>query len=177
MGFDVDKDLYFVRKETEGIKKALTGISLTTTGISHSMTGIKGDVEGLKAAVAVVAATAQLFKVDYSFVKIDEKGLSVRGVQKITFGNVKAAEQAKDEKKQRELDDRLRRMFLAKSEHQAISSAQAAADRANRDVRDLRTRLRGIGQGADLGARGAKREEFNKLRSSVQGLSQALAGI
>ncbi|MEU1621965.1 hypothetical protein ABZ479_32275 [Streptomyces sp. NPDC005722] len=55
-----------------------------------------------------MAAAAQPFKIDHDFVKTEEKGLSVRGVQRITFANVAATEKEKNEKKQLERDNRLR---------------------------------------------------------------------
>ncbi|MEU1621966.1 hypothetical protein ABZ479_32280 [Streptomyces sp. NPDC005722] len=42
----------------------------------------------------------------------------------------------------------------------------------SRDVRNLRD-----SEGSDLGTRGGEREEFDKLRNSVQGLGQTLVGI
>ncbi|MEU9955925.1 hypothetical protein [Streptomyces sp. NPDC050982] len=200
MGFDFDKDLYFVTKETQSIKKALTGISLTTTGLSHSMTGIKGDIDGLKAAVSLVAASAQILKVDYSLWKIDEKGISFRGVQTTTWKNVLDAEKEKADDKKRELEEKLqtkegelkkqlKTMFLAIEKKQDIdrawkraSTAQTQADKANRGaaaanrgLAQLRTQLRTAGAGADLGPR--QKGDYEKMRNSIQGLSQALAGI
>ncbi|MFI6334729.1 hypothetical protein [Streptomyces sp. NPDC050535] len=170
MGFDVDKDLYFVRKETEGIKKSLTGFS-------HSMTGVKVDVEGLKFAVSLVAATAQFLKVDYSLWKIDEKGVTFRGVQKVTWKNVKDAEDEKSKEKEKKLDDRLKGMFLEKSKNEEIKNARETADKASREIRELRTTLRSAGEGAALKSGGRVQKELGKVRTSVQSLSQALAGI
>ncbi|MFD7897490.1 hypothetical protein [Streptomyces sp. NPDC059743] len=196
MGFDIDKDLYFVSKETEAIKKALTGISLTTTGLSHSMTGVKGDIEGLKAALSVVAATAQILKVDYSLWKIDEKGISFRGVQTHLWSNVLRAEETKAAEKKRGLMAELRELFAAKAKEDDIAKSRKEADKAwksaglarteadkakrgaelaNRGVAQLRNQLRAAGAGADLGTR--QKGEFDKMRNSIQGLSQALAGI
>ncbi|ARF74585.1 hypothetical protein B7C62_21900 [Kitasatospora albolonga] len=177
MGFDVDKDLYFVSKEISGVKKSLTGFS-------HSVTALKLDVEALKVVVSVVAVTAQILKVDYSLWKVDEKGITFRGVQKVTWRNVKEAESAKASEKEKKLDDRLKAMFLAKTEgeeirkaREAARSAKESADDANRDIARLRSQLRSVGSGIDLGARSRKRDEFNKMRTSVQRLSQALGGI
>ncbi|MEU9788868.1 hypothetical protein AB0H92_49380 [Streptomyces phaeochromogenes] len=200
MGFDFDKDLYFVTKETQSIKKALTGISLTTTGLSHSMTGIKGDIDGLKAAVSLVAASAQVLKVDYSLWKIDEKGISFRGIQTTTWKNVLAEEEKKAEKKKKDLDKdleekqedlkkHLKTMFLAIEKKQDIDrawkragTAQTEADKANRGaalanrgLAQLRAQLRTAGAGAGLGTR--QKGDYDKMRNSIQGLSQALAGI
>ncbi|MFJ7325759.1 hypothetical protein ACIQVN_05810 [Streptomyces cyaneofuscatus] len=177
MGFDVDKDLYFVSKEITGVKKSVTGFS-------HSVTALKLDVEALKAVVSVVAVTAQLLKVDYSLWKVDEKGVTFRGVQKVTWKNVKNAEAAKAAEKEKQLDERLKAMFLAKAEGEEIRKAKDAAKAAKesagdaqRDIAELRKQLRSAGRGADLGGRSRKRDEFNKMRTSVQRLSQALGGI
>ncbi|MGK5631223.1 hypothetical protein [Streptomyces sp. URMC 123] len=67
----MDKVLYFDPAETALMKKNITGLS-------HS-------VEGIKVALAGVAITAQLVKVDLSLMKIDEKGLTIGGIQKSTW--------------------------------------------------------------------------------------------
>ncbi|UUU33527.1 hypothetical protein JIX56_28790 [Streptomyces sp. CA-210063] len=169
MGFDIDKDLHFVRKEVEGIKKSMTGFS-------HSMTGIKVDVEGLKFVVSWVAATAQFIKIDYSFLKVDEKGISLRGVQKITWQNVKDAEDAKAKEKEKKLDDRLKKLFLEKSGAE-FKSVKDTANRARYDIQALREKLKKAGSAADPGNRGTKREELDTLRKSAENLSRALSDV
>ncbi|MFI9588051.1 hypothetical protein ACIHCQ_41140 [Streptomyces sp. NPDC052236] len=69
--FDIDQNLYFTHAETKDIKKSLTGINHT--------------LDGLKLGLALVAATAQIIKVDLSVWKIDEKGISIGGIQTRTW--------------------------------------------------------------------------------------------
>ncbi|MFE4334265.1 hypothetical protein ACFRQM_34095 [Streptomyces sp. NPDC056831] len=169
-GFDFDKDLYFTSKEFTAVKKSLTAFS-------HSMTAVKADIEGIKAAVSIVAATAQFLKVDYSLWKLDEKGITFRGVQKVTWKNVQDAEKTKATAKQKEMDERLKTMFLARGAGKGIKEAKKAADKANKGVQELRNKLRSAGQGAMFEPTKDKRQELNRLRNSARALSETLAGI
>ncbi|MGW0874425.1 hypothetical protein ACWD3Z_28675 [Streptomyces sp. NPDC002740] len=74
-------------------------------------------------------------------------------------------------------------VYLQKSKepsiHQGIRAARTEADKANRDIESLRTRLRAAGSAGTPNAnppKGAKKD-VTDLRVSVKDLSEALAGI
>ncbi|WP_329554526.1 hypothetical protein [Streptomyces sp. NBC_00696] len=81
------------------------------------------------------------------------------------------------------LRNELDRFYYQKSHaeglHKGIHRAQESADKANREIESLVTRLRKAGTGAS-GAGGSGKngkKNINDLRASVTALSQALAGI
>lgn len=82
------------------------------------------------------------------------------------------------------LRSELDRFYYQKSHaeglHKGIRRAQDAADKANRDIDSLRTKLRQAGSaGAPKppNAKSSARQDVTKLRASVTALSQALAGL
>lgn len=143
---------------------------------SDAVPGLKADLDGLKLAVSVAAVSAQILKIDYSLWKVDEKGVTFRGTQKVTWSRIAEADKEKARRKQVELEERLHSLFLEKSHESDIKAAQGSAEKANRDIRELRTSLRTMGQSSIPGT-GNKKQEFNQIRNSIRNLTQALAGI
>jgi chromosome segregation ATPase len=138
----IDTVLYFNAKETAQYKQSLTGINHT--------------IDGLKIAVALGATvSAQLLKIDLSFVKIDEKGISVRGKDKLKWSDVtgmKAKDAADKAQRERERIDR------------EIGEARGVATHADREVEKLKDRLRVIGSETE-----AARNSRTGLRSNHRG--------
>lgn len=87
--------------------KDINQLKTSITGFSHSITAAKVDIDGLKVGLAAVAATAQLIKFDMSLIKIDEKGITVRGIEKHSWSWITADKQEKDKKKADELEAKL----------------------------------------------------------------------
>lgn len=145
--------------------------------LSDAVPGLKADIDGLKVALSAVAVSAQILKVDWSIWKIDEKGITFNGIQKVSWSWIKSAEDEKKEKSEEKLWRQLRAAFLDKDKNKEIGTAQRTADHAAREVRELKDTLRSAGKDARFDPTKNKREEYNKLRNSVTGLSNALAGI
>ncbi|MGW0830790.1 hypothetical protein [Streptomyces prunicolor] len=144
---------------------------------SDAVPGLKADIDGLKVALSAVAMSAQILKVDMSLWKIDEKGITFRGNQKMTWSWVKSVEDEKKKKSEEKLWKELRAAFLDKGKDEEIETAQETAEKAARDVHKLRESIKAAGKEARFDPTKNKREEYNKLRNSVTGLSNALAGI
>ncbi|MES9520414.1 hypothetical protein [Streptomyces capoamus] len=66
-----------------------------------------------------------------------------------------------------ELEERLHSLFLEKSHESDIKDAQGSAEKANRDIHELRTSLRAMGQSSIPGT-GNKKQEFNQIRNSIR---------
>ncbi|MFI6440468.1 hypothetical protein [Streptomyces sp. NPDC050759] len=144
---------------------------------SDAVPGLKADIDGLKVALSAVTVSAQILKVDMSLWKIDEKGITFRGNQKMTWSWVKSVEDEKKAKSEEKLWKKLRETFLEKVKIKEIDTARRTADHAAREVRELKDTLRATGKDARFESTKNKREEYNRLRNSVKGLSDALAGI
>ncbi|MEU6087373.1 hypothetical protein ABZ865_11295 [Streptomyces sp. NPDC047085] len=152
--------------------------------LSDAVPGLKADIDGLKVAVSAATLSAQLFKFDWSVVKLDEKGITVNGLQKVKWSWIEKDEEKKKEKAKKEKEEdeeKLKRnladLFLAKSKDADIGEAQETANKASREIRELKTALRKVGQETSTQIGNKDRPEIAKVRNSVRSLTQALAGI
>ncbi|MEU6348873.1 hypothetical protein ABZ896_06055 [Streptomyces sp. NPDC047072] len=180
MGIDVKEignDIARMASHVPSLLNDMGVVKKEVKRFSDAVPGLKADIDGLKVALSAVTVSAQILKVDMSLWKIDEKGITFRGNQKVTWSWVKSVEDEKKAKTEEKLMLKLRETFLEKGKNTEIEKAQRTANHAAREVRVLKDTLRSAGKDARFEPTKNKREEYNKLRNSVTGLSNALAGI
>lgn len=176
---------------TTEIQKQLSGMGHRIAEMGAALGNIKGDVKWAKYAATGAVATAQLIKIDVSAWKIDEKGISFFGLEKLSWPWInkdknakKDTEKANTEKREKELRQFVADRYYAKSDLPTLKADVANADNtaseAKSGVADLKKKLQSIGRATEPrtpGGRESATKQVTALRQSVTDLSTSLAGL
>ncbi|MFF5975763.1 hypothetical protein ACFY7C_30080 [Streptomyces sp. NPDC012769] len=149
---------------------------VVVSNLSSTISGIKGDITLMKFEMAgLFAASVGLFKVDYTWFKIDDKGITINGRQRLgwPWADKAKAFQVRVENKQRDLyakQNRLKRKLTRLTDRQdELTRAQArlrhqeSAQRAAQDRLDA-----GRGSQAAVDRHAAKVKETRDQIADLQ---------
>ncbi|MFF2570179.1 hypothetical protein [Streptomyces sp. NPDC058084] len=147
-------------------KEAAFGATSTVTGMKGDITLIKAELAGL----AVFSAGASIFKFDYTWFKMDEKGVTINGRQrygwpwadKAKHFNLKAEKQFRlltDE--QKDIKEKLRRLSTARDN---ATQARDTAGQAQADMEAARRNYRSAGTADSLEAFYAAEKKYKKAK-------------
>ncbi|WP_336319447.1 hypothetical protein [Streptomyces lavendofoliae] len=106
-------------KESLHYKEMYRDLSHSVTGLKLDVSGLAASLTGLKTDITVAALGLTLVKADLTLIKMDEKGITIRGKQWATFrwadekknleNRIERAEK-KTVKRQQELDDEVEKL-------------------------------------------------------------------
>ncbi|MFG2872272.1 hypothetical protein [Streptomyces sp. NPDC048338] len=145
----------------------------TAVGASSSVTAIKGDITLIKAelaGLAVFSLGASVIKFDYTWFKMDEKGVTINGRQRIGWpwadpaksANLKAENRFRAlEKKQGDLKAALARLDTARTD---VSATRTAQSQAETDMENARRQYRSDRSAASLQAFFEAEKKFKQAK-------------
>lgn len=194
--------LYFRKDEAKTLV-------MKVTAINHSLDYLKIGLAAVATGLTLVKVDFTLFKVDEKGIswlggtlhqfpwaneghnwwrkimpekvvrKFDKKDEDKKEEERELRDYIKETSRAASQELRSYVDQTFYKDSHAKGLHTGIRRAQDAADRANHEVDELRTKLRNAGSAGTPSSKAPRdnAKKLNELRSSVTSLSQALAGI
>lgn len=169
-------------KESLHYKEMYRDLSHSVAGMKLDISGLAASITGLKTDLTIAALGLTLVKADLTLIKMDEKGITIRGKQWATFPwadekkhleNRIEREEKKSDKRQRELEKEVDKLQRIKGEiNDKRTEAGTTQDRAK--LFKIRTELSGLVAEAERTEKKirAKLDKVSKAGSLQQTLDQ-----